>query len=100
MEPIKVGSNVFLGSGVIILSGVKIGDNVVIGSGAVVTKDIPSNCVAAGIPARSIKSIEEYFRDTKAKTLNVKKMKPKEKKAFLLNYFCPNNREDPPVKNI
>lgn len=53
-----IGNNVFLGPAVTILGSVTIGDNVVIGSGAVVTKDIPSNCIAAGNPARVIKQLE------------------------------------------
>lgn len=57
---IKIGNNVFLGSSVTVLPGVTIGDNVVVGAGSVVTKSIPPNVVAAGIPARAIKSIEEY----------------------------------------
>jgi acetyltransferase-like isoleucine patch superfamily enzyme len=60
VAPIVVGNNVFIGSGTIILPGVTIGDNVVIGAGSVVTRDIPSNCVVAGIPARSIRSLDEY----------------------------------------
>lgn len=58
--PIKVGDNVFIGNNAIILPGVTIGDNVVIGAGAVVAKDIPSNSVAAGVPAKVIRSLEEY----------------------------------------
>jgi len=56
-KPIKIGNNVWIGGGVKVLSGVTIGDNVVIGAGSVVTKDIPGNCVACGVPARVIKKI-------------------------------------------
>lgn len=54
MKPgmIKIGEGVFVGSRVIILPGVHIGDGAVIGAGAVVTKDVPSNCLAKGVPAR------------------------------------------------
>ena len=58
--PIKVGNNVFIGNNAIILPGVTIGDNVIVGAGAVVTKDIPSNSVSAGVPARVIKSLSDY----------------------------------------
>lgn len=58
--PINIGDNVFIGNNVIILPGVTVGNNVVIGAGAVVTRDIPSNSVCAGVPARVIKSIDEY----------------------------------------
>ena len=57
-HPITVGRNVWIGSHATILSGVTIGDNSVIAAGAVVTKSVPANCVAAGVPARIIKSIE------------------------------------------
>lgn len=57
-HPITVGRNVWIGSHATILSGVTIGDNSVIAAGAVVTTSVPANCVAAGVPARIIKSIE------------------------------------------
>lgn len=49
-----IGDNVMIGAGAKIIGNVKIGDNVKIGANAVVTKDIPSNCTAVGIPARPI----------------------------------------------
>lgn len=55
---IKIGKRVWLGDGCIICPGVTIGDNAVIAAGAVVTKDIPANVVAAGVPAKVIKKIE------------------------------------------
>lgn len=55
---IIIGKDVWLGDKVTILSGVHIGDGAVIASNAVVTTDIPSYCVAAGIPARVIKKCE------------------------------------------
>lgn len=54
--PIKIGNDVWLGRRVIIMPGVTIGDGSIIGAGAVVTKDIPAYTVAAGVPARVIKS--------------------------------------------
>ena len=56
-KPIKVGSDVWIGGGVSVLSGVTIGDNVVIGAGSVVVKDIPSNSIAVGNPCKVIKKI-------------------------------------------
>ncbi len=53
--PIIVGSDVWLGKGVIVLAGVKIGDGVVVGAGSVVTRSIPSAEVWAGVPARRIR---------------------------------------------
>lgn len=50
-----IGRNCFIAVGAIILPGVKIGDEVIVGAGAVVTKDVPSNTVVAGNPARIIR---------------------------------------------
>lgn len=66
--PIHIGSNCWLGAGVIVLPGVTIGDNTVIGAGSVVTKDIPSDVVALGAPCRVMRPIGErdkefYFKD-------------------------------------
>lgn len=58
---IKIGNNVWFGQNVTILKGVTVGDNVIIGAGSIVSKSIPSNSVAAGIPAKVICSFEEYY---------------------------------------
>lgn len=55
---IVIGKNVWLGDRVSILGGVTIGDNVIVGANAVVTHDLPSNCVAVGMPARVIKTLK------------------------------------------
>lgn len=49
----------WIGGNVTILPGVTIGNNVVIAAGAVVTKDIPDNCVAGGVPAKILKPLED-----------------------------------------
>jgi len=51
-----IGSDCVIGVNAIIMPGVHIGNEVVIGSGAIVTKDIPSNCIAAGNPAKVLKT--------------------------------------------
>lgn len=56
-DHVTVGDNCRFGLGVKIFGSVNIGDNVTIGANAVVTKDIPSNSVAVGIPAKVIKNI-------------------------------------------
>jgi maltose O-acetyltransferase len=56
-EPIAIEGNVWLGGGVIVLPGVTIGENTVVGAGSIVTKDLPPNVVAAGNPARLVRSI-------------------------------------------
>lgn len=56
-QPIAIEGNVWLGGGVIVLPGVTIGENTVVGAGSIVTKDLPPNVVAAGNPARVVRSI-------------------------------------------
>ena len=68
--PIVIGSNCWLGAGVIVMPGVIIGNNTVIGAGSIVTNDIPSNVVAYGNPCRVIRPIGErdeiyYHKDKK-----------------------------------
>lgn len=62
VQKTKIGNRVFLGANSVVLPGVTIGDNVIVGSGAVVSKDIASNSVVAGNPARVICSVEEYIK--------------------------------------
>ncbi|HXI00099.1 MAG TPA: sugar O-acetyltransferase [Sphingobacteriaceae bacterium] len=58
-KPISIGSNVWIGGGVIICPGVTIGNRSVIGAGSVVTKDVPDDVFAAGNPCRIIKSLDK-----------------------------------------
>ena len=55
---IRIGDDVWIGGNVTILPGVTIGNNAVIGAGAVVTKDIPDNSLAIGVPARVVRKLE------------------------------------------
>jgi len=57
--PINIGRNVWIGDKVSILGGVTIGDNVIIGAGSIVTHNIPSNSLAAGMPAKVIKRLDK-----------------------------------------
>lgn len=57
---VKIGDNVWLGERVMVLKGVTIGNNCIIGAGAIVTKNIPDNSIAVGVPARVICSYDEY----------------------------------------
>ena len=61
--PITIGHNVWIGAGVNVMPGVRIGDNSVIGAGSVVTRDVPPNVVAAGVPCRVMRSIAELNED-------------------------------------
>lgn len=57
--PIRIGDNVWIGGGAIVLPGVTVGENTVIGAGAVVTRDLPANAVAVGNPARVVRRLDD-----------------------------------------
>ena len=86
-KPISVGSDVYIGNNVIILPGVKIGNNVVVGAGAIVSKDIPDNSVAVGVPARVIKSADEYFEKLQKESLHLGHLKGEEKDKALKKHY-------------
>lgn len=57
IRPVEIGDDVWIGHGAVILKGVKIGDRAVIGAHATVTRDVPSDCVVAGNPARPVRDL-------------------------------------------
>ena len=61
--PVRIGNNVWIGAGAVILPGITIGENSVIGAGSIVTKDIPANVVAVGNPCRVLRPISERDRE-------------------------------------
>ena len=60
---VRIGNNVWIGAGAVVLPGVSIGENSVIGAGSVVTKDIPANVVAYGNPCRVVREIGERDKE-------------------------------------
>lgn len=61
-KPIVIGDNVWIGAGCTIVGGVTIGDNAVIAAGSVVTKNIPADMLAMGVPCRPVRKITEADR--------------------------------------
>lgn len=59
-DPIRIGDNCWLGANAIILPGVQLGNHVIVAAGAVVSRDAPDNVLLAGVPARQVKSLDEY----------------------------------------
>lgn len=57
-KEIRIKKNAWIGARVSILPGVTIGENAIVGTGSVVTKDVPDNCVAVGVPAKVVKRLE------------------------------------------
>ncbi|WBW98959.1 acyltransferase [Oceanirhabdus sp. W0125-5] len=62
---ITIEDNVFIGARALIMPGVTIGENSIVAAGAIVTKNVPPNTVAAGIPAKVVSTIEEYVEKNK-----------------------------------
>lgn len=89
INPISIGNNVFLGSQVMILPGVTIGENVVIGARAVVTRSIPSNHIAVGVPARVVSTLSDYEKRCITEGIATKQLNRKQKRLFLERHFEP-----------
>lgn len=84
--PIKIGDNCFIGNNAAIMPNVTIGNNCIIGYGSIVTHNIPDNEIWAGIPARRIESIEEYWEKNKDR-ITVPPHGYAAKKQWLLKHF-------------
>lgn len=84
---IKVGDNVFIGYGAVIMPNVTIGDNVVVGAMSVVTKNVESNTVVAGVPAKKIYSVDEYHDIVSKKKENIKHYSEEEKRKYLIEKY-------------
>lgn len=89
-SPITVGNNVYIGMRTLIMPGVKIGNRVIIGAGSIVTKDIPDNSVAVGVPCRVIKTVDEYLLKAKSNSLHLGHLKGEEKAIELKKLFGVN----------
>jgi acetyltransferase-like isoleucine patch superfamily enzyme len=87
MGPIVVGSNVFIGAEAMIMPGVTIGDNVVIGARSLVTADIPSDCVAVGVPTKPVRPLSEYKASVEPRTVPTARLDPEAKRLALLDHF-------------
>lgn len=81
---ITIKNNVFIGNNAIILPNVTIGNNVVIAASSVVTKNIPDNVVVAGVPAKIIRTIDEYKVSTMQKAIYISERNPKKRKKLIL----------------
>lgn len=87
-----IGNNIYIGTKVTILRGVTIGDNCVIGAGSVVTKDIPANSVAVGVPCKVVSTIEKYYEKRKSVGLE-------EAKEYI-RYFRKHNHRNPKISEM
>ncbi|MBQ7526015.1 MAG: sugar O-acetyltransferase, partial [Abditibacteriota bacterium] len=55
--PVRIGNNVWIGANSVVLPGVTVGNGSIIGAGSVVTKDVPENVIAAGVPCKVLREI-------------------------------------------
>ena len=80
---IKIGNNVHIGTNAMIMPGVTIGNDCIIGCGAIVTHDVLDGTVVAGIPARTVESVDEYYIKHSFDFDFTKHMSPAEKREYL-----------------
>jgi len=85
--PIKIGNNVFIGMDSIILPNITIGNNCIVGAGSVVSKNIPDNSVAVGVPARVIKTMNEFYEGIKDDCFHIRSLSVDKKRAALNSFF-------------
>jgi acetyltransferase-like isoleucine patch superfamily enzyme len=88
---IVIGNNVFIGLNAIILLNTEIGDNTIIAAGSVVKGKFESNSVIAGIPAKRISSIEEYFKKNAHKFTYFRDLSPSDKTNRIQEHFNRSN---------
>lgn len=81
---IAIGDGAFIGARAIILLGVTIGERAVVGAGAVVTRDVPARTVVAGVPARVIKSVDEYAFAHRPEWVNTHGMSERAKRDAIM----------------
>lgn len=85
---VKIGNNVFIGTGTTILKGAEIGDNTIIGACSLVNKKLDGNAVYAGVPAKKICSIEEYYKKRKKEQIS-------EASELMEEYYIANKQYPP-----
>lgn len=80
---ICIGDNIFIGYGATILPGVRLGNNTIVAAGAVVTRSFASNVVIGGVPAKVLKSFDEFRASMLPRTVRIQHMAPPERRQYL-----------------
>lgn len=82
MGKITIGNNSYFGMGSFVMPNVHIGDNCIIGAMSVVTRDVPDNTVVAGIPAKQICTVNEYYEKAKNNLFPTKGLSQEAKRKY------------------
>jgi acetyltransferase-like isoleucine patch superfamily enzyme len=90
--PIVLKDNVYIGVRAVIMPGVTIGNNCIIAAGSIVSKDVPDNSVVGGVPAKFIKSTDDYLEGIKKRSSKLGHLVGKEKDAALRKHYNYINR--------
>ncbi len=86
---IEIKDNCYIGLNAIILPNVTIGPNSVVGAGAIVTKDVPPNTVVAGVPAKVVRTLDEYEKKCleKFETYSLNSLKKERWRESLVTHY-------------
>jgi acetyltransferase-like isoleucine patch superfamily enzyme len=84
---ITVGNNVFIGINSIVLPNTTIGDNSIVAAGSVVKGNFENNSVIAGVPARVISTIDEYYKKNQKRFTHFRNLSPDIKKIKIMDYL-------------
>jgi acetyltransferase-like isoleucine patch superfamily enzyme len=85
--PITIGNDVYIGLNTTILAGTKVGNRCIIGACSLVKGEFPDNSVIAGVPARVIKTVDEYLEQIKSQSLHFGHLSAAEKEKALKAHF-------------
>lgn len=92
---VTIEDNVFIGLGVILLPGVAVGANSVVAAGSVVTRDIPANSIAAGVPCRPIGTVDDYKERVLAQALHVRSLSADVKRKRIVKHLSAESSTPP-----
>ncbi|MUK46112.1 capsule biosynthesis protein CapG [Aliivibrio fischeri] len=87
VSPIKIGNNVFIGFDTTILRGTSVGNNVIVGAKSLVMGNLESDSVYAGIPAKRICSINEFYEKNKSQMIEITEEYLNKKEDYLKSHF-------------
>lgn len=88
---IEIGNNCFIGVGVSLLPNTKIGNNCIVAAGAIVKGNFEDNSIIAGIPAKRIAAIDEYFAKNEKHFTHIRNLNYVQKKEAIINHL---NKQD------